>query len=61
MINNIGDIVQNKKGYSFLITDIKRPNNAYLFQMYSLSDGSTQDWFEPWDQELATSYWDTLA
>jgi len=46
----------------FIIVDVKPlKDNCYLFHLHNLSNNSSETWFEPWAQELAPSYWQTLA
>jgi len=61
MINDIGDIVEDKHGRLYLIADIRIREGTYLFRLHSLGNWSPQEWFEPFSQQLAPAYWQTLA
>ncbi len=62
MTNDIGDMVLDKNDRVFIIVDVKPlKDNCYLFHLHNLSNNSSETWFEPWAQELAPSYWQTLA
>lgn len=62
MINNIGDIVRDMRDNLCIVADVEfLKENTYMFYLYNLREEKLHRWFEPFGQELAPNYWDTLA
>ena len=62
MSNNVGDIVRNYWGHIFMIVDLEPTGSGgHMFHLYNFQTLSVQKWFEPFDQRLASTHWETLA
>lgn len=62
MINDIGDLVLDNRDRLCIIVDVEYPKKSiYIFALYNLTTESVDKWLEPFDQQLNTSYWQTLA
>ena len=62
-MTQIADIVKKCNNDTlYIVVDIEHDlREHYMFQLYNLQTCSCDSWFEPFDQALNASYWQTLA
>lgn len=62
-MTQIADIVKSCHSDTlYMVVDVEYfLNDHYIFRLYNLETSSCDSWFEPFDQALNASYWQTLA
>lgn len=62
-MNCISDLVKSRNSNKlYLIVDVENFHGEhYMFHLYDLSACNCESWFEPFEDKLNSSYWETLA
>ena len=63
MTNEIGDIVRRiDRDSAYLVVDLQVvQQGVYIYHLYELGTGKSATWCEPFNRQLSTAYWHTLA
>ena len=61
-MNDIGDIYMSRADTPYLVVNCEEcAGKVYMFQLMNMYTGEVQSWLEPFDRQLAASYWTYLG